>query len=63
MKEVAIVTAASKGIGAACARELSKRGYQVSLFARSSAVQDLAKELNGFAVQGSLTEPWSSAKR
>jgi NAD(P)-dependent dehydrogenase (short-subunit alcohol dehydrogenase family) len=57
MKEVAIVTAASKGIGAACARELSKRGYQVSLFARSSAVQDLAKELNGFAVQGSLTEP------
>jgi NAD(P)-dependent dehydrogenase (short-subunit alcohol dehydrogenase family) len=57
MKEVAIVTAASKGIGAACARELSKRGYQVSLFARSNAVQDLAKELSGFAVQGSLTDP------
>jgi NAD(P)-dependent dehydrogenase (short-subunit alcohol dehydrogenase family) len=57
MTEVAIITAASKGIGAACARELSKRGYQVSLFARSNAVHDLANELNGFAVQGSLTEP------
>jgi NAD(P)-dependent dehydrogenase (short-subunit alcohol dehydrogenase family) len=57
MEEVAIVTAASKGIGAACARELSKRGYQVALFARSNAVHDLAKELNGFGIQGSLTEP------
>src|SRR5262245_26469820 len=57
MKEVAIVTAASKGIGAACARELSKRGYEVSLFARSEAVHVIAKELNGFSVQGSLTEP------
>jgi NAD(P)-dependent dehydrogenase (short-subunit alcohol dehydrogenase family) len=57
MKEVAIITAASKGIGAACARELSKRGYQVALFARSEAVHEIAKELNGFGVQGSLTDP------
>src|SRR5262245_50358105 len=57
MNEVAIITAASKGMGAACARELSTRGYRVSLFARSSAVQQLAKELNGYAVQGSLSEP------
>lgn len=56
MKEVAIITAASAGMGAACARELSKRGYRISLFARSDAVQHLAKELDGFAVQGSLTE-------
>jgi NAD(P)-dependent dehydrogenase (short-subunit alcohol dehydrogenase family) len=57
MEEVAIITAGSKGMGAACARELSKRGYRVALFARSDAVQVLAKELNGFAVQGSLTNP------
>jgi NAD(P)-dependent dehydrogenase (short-subunit alcohol dehydrogenase family) len=56
MEEVAIITAASKGIGAACARELSKRGYHVALFARSEGVNDIAKELNGFAVQGSLTD-------
>src|SRR5262249_10354038 len=34
-----------------------KRGYRVALFARSETVHDVAKELNGFAVQGSLTEP------
>jgi NAD(P)-dependent dehydrogenase (short-subunit alcohol dehydrogenase family) len=56
MEDVAIITAASAGIGAACARELSKRGYRVALFARSEAVHDLAKELNGFAVQGSVME-------
>jgi NAD(P)-dependent dehydrogenase (short-subunit alcohol dehydrogenase family) len=55
-EEVAIITAASAGMGAACARELSKRGYRVALFARSEAVHDVANELNGFAVQGSLTQ-------
>ena len=34
---VAIVTAASKGMGAACARELAARGYRVSLMARGRA--------------------------
>ncbi len=55
-EKVAIVTAASTGIGAACARELRKRGYQVSLLARSPAVVDLAGELGGIATQGSVTE-------
>lgn len=56
---VAIVTAASTstGIGAGIARELAKRGYRLVLFARSDAVNALAKEVDGIAVQGSVTEP------
>jgi NAD(P)-dependent dehydrogenase (short-subunit alcohol dehydrogenase family) len=34
-RKVAIVTAASRGMGAACARELARRGYALALLARS----------------------------
>jgi NAD(P)-dependent dehydrogenase (short-subunit alcohol dehydrogenase family) len=51
---VAIVTAASRGIGAACARVLASRGYRVSLLARSDAVHALAAELSGIATAGSV---------
>ena len=54
-KKVAIVTAASRGIGAGCARELAARGYTVSLMARSESILDLAQELNGIAVRGSMS--------
>ena len=54
---VAIVTAASRGIGAATARELAGRGYRLALLARSDAVQDVAHETGGLAFQGSLTDP------
>jgi NAD(P)-dependent dehydrogenase (short-subunit alcohol dehydrogenase family) len=54
--KVAIVTAASGGIGAACARELARRGYQVSLLARSADVLNLAHDLGGIATVGSVTE-------
>lgn len=57
VRPVAIVTAASRGIGAACARELAARGYQVALLARSPAVLDLAQALGGLGMQGSLTCP------
>ncbi len=53
-KKVAIITAASRGIGAGCARELAARGYAVSLIARSPHVIDLAAELGGIAMQGSI---------
>jgi NAD(P)-dependent dehydrogenase (short-subunit alcohol dehydrogenase family) len=55
--KVAIVTAASRGIGAGCARELAARGYTVSLMARSESVVDLAKELSGIATVGSIANP------
>lgn len=54
MSRVALVTAASKGIGAACARELAARGYRVSLLARSPDVESLARELGGGATRGSV---------
>ncbi len=54
-KKVVIVTAASRGIGAGCARELAAQGYTVSLMARSKSVLDLASELGGIAIQGSIT--------
>lgn len=52
---VAVVTAASRGIGAACARELAGRGYRLALMARSEGVTTLAAELGGVAVRGSVT--------
>ena len=56
-QKVAIVTAASSGIGAACARELRQQGYQLSILARSPKVQDLAIELGGIATQGTVADP------
>ena len=53
---VAVVTAASKGMGAACARELATRGYRVSLLARNADVEALATELGGRATRGSVAD-------
>ena len=54
-KRVVIITAASRGIGAGCARELAARGYTVSLFARSPNIFDLASQLGGIATVGSIS--------
>jgi len=51
---VALITAASRGIGAACARALAARDYRVVLLARSEEVHQLAAELDGVSVQGSV---------
>lgn len=56
MNKVAIITAAGKGMGAACARELAQQGYQVALMSRSEDALNLAKELGGLGIQGSVTE-------
>jgi NAD(P)-dependent dehydrogenase (short-subunit alcohol dehydrogenase family) len=50
------VTAASKGMGAAIARELAGRGYRLALMARSEGINALASELGGVALQGSVIE-------
>jgi NAD(P)-dependent dehydrogenase (short-subunit alcohol dehydrogenase family) len=54
--KVAVITAASKGIGAAIARELRARDYMVALLARGKDVFDLAHELGGVGVTGSITD-------
>jgi len=55
-EKVAIVTAAGSGMGAACARELAKRGYVVALMSPSGKAKDLAGELGGLGLGGSVTE-------
>ena len=55
--KAAIVTAAGKGMGAAIARELAADGYAVSLLSVSDAAVDLAKELGGIGMSGSVTNP------
>lgn len=52
--KVAIVTAASRGIGAGCARELASRGCKVVLLARSAEVVELGRSLGGIGVVGSV---------
>ena len=55
-RRVAIVTAAGKGMGAACARELAARDYSLALMSRSGEAADLARELGGVGIAGSVTE-------
>ncbi len=57
-RPVAIVTAASRGMGAASARELARRGYALALMARGDEIHALADELGAVAVAGTVaSEP------
>ena len=55
-EKVAVITAAGSGMGAACARELARRGYKVALMSPSGRAEDLASELGGLGMAGSVTE-------
>ncbi|MDP6878207.1 MAG: SDR family oxidoreductase [Candidatus Marinimicrobia bacterium] len=56
MNKVAIITAASKGMGAACAHALTKEKYNLVLMSRTDSVLDLAKKLGVIGMVGSVTE-------
>jgi NAD(P)-dependent dehydrogenase (short-subunit alcohol dehydrogenase family) len=53
----AIITAASRGMGAACARELAAQGYTLVLMSSTDAVTAIAQELDAKAFVGSVTNP------
>lgn len=57
IQKVAIVTAAGRGMGAACAEELHERGYRLALLSTSSAATTLAKRLDGLGMRGSVVDP------
>lgn len=57
VEKVALITAAGKGMGAAIARELAASGYRLALMSPSGSAVELAKELGGFGLAGSVTEP------
>lgn len=56
---VALVVAASQGLGAACARELAARGHRVAVMARSEAVHAVADDIGGLAIVGDYMAPGS----
>ena len=55
-QRIAIITASGRGIGAACARELHRRGFSVVLMSPSNSAERLADELGGEAMRGSVLE-------
>jgi|TARA_B110000116_G_C16692374_1_gene515846 NAD(P)-dependent dehydrogenase (short-subunit alcohol dehydrogenase family) len=54
--KVAVITAGGGGMGGAVARELHQCGYEVALMSRSKAAEELALELGGLGVRGSVTD-------
>jgi NAD(P)-dependent dehydrogenase (short-subunit alcohol dehydrogenase family) len=56
-KQVAIVTAAGRGMGAAIARELANNDYLLALMSPSGAAVELAKSLDSLGLTGSVTNP------
>jgi NAD(P)-dependent dehydrogenase (short-subunit alcohol dehydrogenase family) len=56
-QQVAIVTAAGRGMGAEIARELANNDYLLALMSPSGAAEELAKSLGSLGLTGSVTNP------
>lgn len=55
-KPVAIITGGGRGMGAAIARELKTRGYDLSLLSPSVSAITLAEDLDALGQQGSTAK-------
>lgn len=55
-EKVAIVTAASRGIGEAIARKLHKEGYRLALMSRSDDLFKVSNDTDAISLQGSTTK-------
>lgn len=60
--KVAVVTAASSGIGLGAARALAARGWSLVLMSRSEKIEDVARELGVTAMRGDVTNDDDLAK-
>jgi len=56
MSRVAIITAASSGMGAAIARKFHSLGYELMLMSRSNKIITIAEELGAKYIQGSVAK-------
>ena len=52
-----LVIGGGRGMGAATAKEMQKRGYKLSLMSPSDSCEQLAEELNGIALRGKAEVP------
>ena len=51
-EKTCLVIGGGRGMGAATAKEMQKRGYKLSLMSPSDSCEQLAEELNGIALRG-----------
>lgn len=56
-KQVAIVTAAGRGMGAAIAKELAHNDFLLALMSPSGSAEQLARSLGSLGLTGSVTNP------
>ena len=56
-EKTCLVIGGGRGMGAAIAKEMQKRGYKLSLMSPSDSCEQLAEELNGIALRGKAEVP------
>jgi len=56
-EKTCLVIGGGRGMGAAAAKEMQKRGYKLSLMSPSDSCEQLAEELNGIALRGKAEVP------
>ena len=56
-EKTCLVIGGGRGMGAATAKQMQKRGYKISLMSPSDSCEQLAEELNGIALRGKAEVP------